>query len=320
MAINKISVRVNNFTKQYGKVVALEDVSFSAQPGQAIALWGPNGAGKTTLLKAMLGLIDFKGTIEIEGSDVKRAGKNARRQIGYVPQEAIFYDLSVQATLEFYARLKRVGRGQAMPLHARVTSLINRVGLADHANKPVPALSGGLKQRLALAIALLADPPVLLLDEPTANLDAKARFDYLSLLAGLHHEGKTIIFASHRIEEVETLADDVLILERGKLAETLSPEELRARLSSDIEMVLWVNEAQRAHAKNCLTEKGLDAHLNGRGTVVVRIQSQQKMRALNMLNECGVAVQNFEIESVIENGTRLTLDNRSARIARGIEK
>lgn len=291
MSIDKISVRVDNFTKQYGKVVALENVSFAAQPGQAIALWGPNGAGKTTLLKAMLGLIDFKGKIEIEGCDVKRAGKNARRQIGYVPQEAVYYDLAVQATLEFYARLKRADR-------ARVATLLNRVGLVDHVNKPVPALSGGLKQRLALAIALLADPPVLLLDEPTANLDAKARSDYLSLLATLHHEGKTIIFASHRIEEVETLADQVMMLERGRLMETISPEELRARLSSNIEMVLWVNEAQRAHAKNCLTDKGLDAHLNGRGTVVVRIQSQQKMRALNVLNECGVAVQNFEIESV----------------------
>lgn len=291
MSTDKISVRVDNFTKQYGKIVALENVSFNAHPGQAIALWGPNGAGKTTLLKAMLGLIDFKGKIEIEGYDVARAGKQARRQIGYVPQESIFYDLSVQATMEFYAQLKRADR-------TRVTSLINRVGLADHAQKPVPALSGGLKQRLALAIALLADPPVLLLDEPTANLDAKARSDYLSLLAALHHEGKTIIFASHRIEEVETLADYVLLLDHGNLTETISPEELRARLSSNIEMVLWVNEAQRALAQTCLTDKGIDAHLNGRGTIVVRIQSHQKMRALNVLNECGVTVQNFEIESV----------------------
>lgn len=291
MSTDKISVRVDNLTKRYGQVVALETVSFLARPGQAIALWGPNGAGKTTLLKAMLGLIDFKGKIEIEGYDVQKAGKQARRQIGYVPQENIFYDLSVQATMEFYARLKKADS-------ARVASLVNRVGLGDHIHKPVPALSGGLKQRLALAIALLADPPILLLDEPTANLDAKARSDYLSLLASLHHEGKTIIFASHRIEEVETLADQVMMLEHGRLVETISPEELRARLSSNIEMVLWINEAQRALAQNCLTEKGIAAHLNGRGTVVVRIQSHQKMRALNVLNECGVMVQNFEIESV----------------------
>jgi len=289
---NKISVRVDNFTKQYGKVKALDAVSFQANPGQALALWGPNGAGKTTLLKAMLGLIAFQGKIEIEGHDAARAGKQARRQIGYVPQEAIFYDLSVQATLEFYARLKRADL-------SRASSLLHRVGLADHINKPVPALSGGLKQRLALAVALLADPPILLLDEPTANLDAKARSDYLSLLAALHHEGKTLIFASHRIEEVETLADQVLMLEHGRLAEIISPEELRARLSTDIEMTLWVNEPQRPFAKTCLTDKGIDAHLNGRGTVVVRIRANQKMRALNLLNECGVTVQNFEIESVV---------------------
>lgn len=298
MSTNKISVRVNNFTKRYGKVVALENVSFNANPGQAIALWGPNGAGKTTLLKALLGLVDFQGTIEIAGCNVARNGKQARRQIGYVPQEALFYDLSVQATLEFYARLKHADR-------ARVASLIQRVGLVDHAQKPVPALSGGLKQRLALAVALLADPPVLLLDEPTANLDAKARSAYLSLLAALHHEGKTIIFASHRIEEVEALADCVLLLEGNTLTETISPEELRARLSSNIEMVLWVNEAQRAIAQKCLADQGLDSHLNGRGTVVVRIQAQQKMRALNVLHECGVTVQNFEIESRASSADKL---------------
>jgi ABC-type multidrug transport system ATPase subunit len=291
MSTDKISVRVDNFSKQYGKVKVLENISFTAQAGQALALWGPNGAGKTTLLKAMLGLIDFNGMIQVEGYDVARAGKQARRHIGYVPQEALFYDLSVQATLEFYARLKHTPP-------ARVAMLLDRVGLAEHIHKPVPALSGGLKQRLALALALLADPPVLLLDEPTANLDTQARSDYLSLLAALHHEGKTIIFASHRIEEVETLADQVMMLERGKLTETISPEELRARLSANIEMVLWVNEAQRAIAHQCLTEQGIAAHLNGRGTVVLRIRSNQKMRALNVLNECGVAVQNFEIESV----------------------
>ncbi len=286
-----ISVSVDNFTKQYGKVKALEDVSFAVRPGQAIALWGPNGAGKTTLLKAMLGLIDFKGKINVEGYDASRAGKPARRQIGYVPQEAIFYDLSVEATLEFYARLKK-----ADP--ARVALLLNRVGLADHANKPVPALSGGLKQRLALAVALLADPPVLLLDEPTANLDAKARSDYLSLLASLHHEGKTIIFASHRIEEVEALADHVLMLEHGKLSEVIRPEELRARLSAEIEMTLWVNAAQRMEAKSLLEHEGLSAHLNGRGTVIVRIRADQKMRPLRVLYARDILVSNFEMENV----------------------
>ncbi len=286
----RMPVRVNRVTKQYGKVKALDGVSFEARPGEAVSLWGANGAGKTTLLKAIVGLIDFQGEIHIGGHDVRRAGKRARRSIGYVPQEAIFYDWSVQATMEFYARLKKVDP-------SRIAPLLERLGLVGHAAKPVSALSGGLKQRLALAIALLADPPVLLLDEPTANLDAQARADYLKLLSALRTEGRTVIFASHRLEEIDTLADRVLVLEAGLIAESLDPESLKARhLRQDVEMTLWVPEAQRAAALACFTTQGLAAHLNGRGTLVVRVGSDRKMWPLRLLQELHIAVTDFEIE------------------------
>ena len=285
------SISVNAVTKCYGKVKALDAVSFEAQPGEALALWGPNGAGKTTLLKAILGLIDFQGDIHIQDCDVKRAPKLARRNIGYVPQEAVFYDLSVKATVEFYARLKKADR-------ARAAALLARVGLGDHANKPVPALSGGLKQRLALAIALLADPPVLLLDEPTANLDSQARRDYLELLATLHHEGKTILFASHRIEEVETLADRVLVVKGGKLDQVLTPEQLRAQFTPQVQMTLWITEIERAKALARLKQDGVRAHSNGRGTIVLQVRSEDKMQPLQALRDEGVSVLDFEIEGV----------------------
>ena len=285
------SISVNAVTKCYGKVKALDAVSFEAQPGEALALWGPNGAGKTTLLKAILGLIDFQGDIHIQDCDVKRAPKLARRNIGYVPQEAVFYDLSVQATVEFYARLKKADR-------ARAAALLARVGLGDHANKPVPALSGGLKQRLALAIALLADPPVLLLDEPTANLDSQARRDYLELLATLHHEGKTILFASHRIEEVEALADRVLVVKGGQLDQVLTPEQLRAQFTPQVQMTLWITEIERAKALARLKQDGVRAHSNGRGTIVLQVRSEDKMQPLQALRDEGVSVLDFEIEGV----------------------
>jgi ABC-type multidrug transport system ATPase subunit len=162
----------------------------------------------------------------------------------------------------------------------------------------VSALSGGLKQRLALAIALLADPPLLLLDEPTANLDTDTRADYLALLASLRHEGKLIIFASHRIEEVESLADRVLVLQHGSLVDTLTPEALRVKWLPAIEMTIWVKEEQRAQALQCLLAEGLEAHLNGRGTVVARVKAAQKMRPIYALNEQGIKVINFEMERV----------------------
>jgi len=294
------SVRVRNVGKRFGKVAALSGVSFEAHAGEALALWGANGAGKTTLLKAVLGLIDFDGKIDVEGHDVRRAGKSARRSIGYVPQEAIFYDLSVQATMEFYARLKG-SRGVQLNAPARIPVLLENLGLAGHARKPVPALSGGLKQRLALAIALLADPPVLLLDEPTASLDAKAQHDYLALLARLRsEERKTIIFASHRLEEVEALANRVLVLEHGRLVDVLNPVDLLAKLMPEIQLTLYVPEAQRPDALARLADAGLAAHLNGRGTVVVRVRAEDKMQPLQTLLDCGIPVTNFETAGTVE--------------------
>lgn len=284
-----VTVSVLNVSKTYGDVQALDDVSFDVGAGEALALWGANGSGKTTLLKGILGLIKVDGAIVVGGHDVRRAGKAARAVIGYVPQEAIFYDLGVAATMQFFARLRRADT-------ERIDGLLERLGLEEHADKPVPALSGGLKQRLALAVALLADPPVLLLDEPTANLDVQARHDYLALLADLHHEGKTIVFASHRLDEVEGLADRVLVLEDGKVLDTITPEALRERSAPKVKMTLWVLEAHRTRAITYLRQEGIEASLNGRGTVIVQVPSDQKMQLLYSLNEWDIPILNFEVE------------------------
>lgn len=281
-------LEVAGVTKRYGRTAALEAVAFTAGQGEALALWGANGAGKTTLIKAILGLIEFDGRITVQGQDVRRAGKAARRAIGYVPQDVVFYEQTVAATLDFYARLK------AAPA-ARIPGLLERLGLQEHARKPVAALSGGLRQRLALAVALLADPPVLLLDEPTANLDAQAQRDYLALLAALcQTEHKTILFASHRLEEVELLANRVLLLEHGRLVNTVTPPELLAHLMPYVKLTLWVPEAARPEALARFTGAGFNAHLNGRGTVVVQVRADEKLQLLKMLES--LPVVDFEME------------------------
>jgi len=283
------TVRVVDVSKRYGSRAALQGVSFAAQAGEAVALWGANGAGKSTLLKAMLGLVQCQGEITISGQSLAQAGKAVRRSVGYVPQELALYDQSVTATLSFYAQLKSVSQDRA-------SALIDRLGLADHARAAVAALSGGLKQRLALAVALLADPPVLLLDEPTANLDAAAQQDYLKLLAELRsHEDKTIVFASHRLEEVEALADRVLLLEQGRLVAVLTPAELLARVLPEVELTLWVPTAQRQDALSALASAGWVAHANGRGTVVVRVRAEHKAKPMQALQARGITIDNFDL-------------------------
>ena len=211
---------VNNLTKRFGRCVAVDDLSWEMRRGEAIALWGRNGAGKTTALKCILGLHRCEGRIAIAGRDAVRDGKRARAAIGYVPQElALPADMGTVEALAFYARLKKVA-GE------RVREALCEVEMQEHAKKKIGELSGGMKQRVALAVALLSDPPLLILDEMTSNLDAAARAEFLALLLRQKKLGKTILFTSHRPGEVAALADRVLILDRGRLAKECAPGDL----------------------------------------------------------------------------------------------
>ena len=201
---------IENLSAGYGRSCILQGLTFSVPAGQAVALWGPNGAGKTTLLRCLLGLLRFEGAIRIGGVDIRHAGSATRRLIGYVPQELALYDeLCVAESLVFFARLKQTG--------VDVGRSLASVGLEGKGGLRVNQLSGGMKQRLALAIAALTDPPLLVLDEPTSNLDSAARADLLARLRGLHAAGKTILLVSHRPEEVDGLATRVLTVEAGRL-------------------------------------------------------------------------------------------------------
>ncbi len=279
-----------HLTKRYGQMLALDDLSFSVRPGEAVAFWGANGAGKTTALRCLLHLIPFEGQITVNGLDVVRQGKAVRRLIGLVPQELTFHDdLTVRQTLVFYAALRRAQSDD------HFAGLLDRLELAPHAGKRVRDLSGGLKQRLALALALLSDPPLLLLDEPTANLDIRAREEFLLLLLSLKRAGKTLIFSSHRLEEVTALADRVLLLEAGRLVVDAPPAELEARLGWQTTLHLYLPHAGIERATTALRAHGLDVSPNGRG-LRVQLAPGQKGRALRILHDAGVTVDDFVVE------------------------
>ncbi len=248
------AIAVDHVSKRFGSHVVLKDLSFDIQPGESLALWGANGAGKTTLIKSILGVHNFDGSITLAGHDVRKQGRKARQLIGYVPQELAFVDLSARAALTFYARLKKVN-GQ------RVEELLQQVGLSDHADKALGALSGGMKQRLALAAALLADPPVLILDEPTANLDAAARADFIALVASLRSSGKTIVFSSHRMDEVQALADRVLMLKDGVSQGSFTINELLEHLGEPVTLRMQIEAAQLTDVIEKLKQVGLTGRI-----------------------------------------------------------
>ncbi len=276
--------------KRFGALTALQDLSFSVRPGEAVALWGANGAGKTTALRCLLNLFPFEGQVTVGGLNVRQHSKAARRQIGFVPQTlALHDDLTVDETLLFYRRLRRVEAS------AHLDELLERLGLTPYRGRRVGELSGGLKQRLALALALLSDPPALILDEPTANLDLQAREDFLHLLRDLKKRGKALVFSSHRLEEATQLADRVLLLENGRLVADAPPDQLGQRLGWQATLHIYLAEPAVDPALSALAGRGWSVSRNGRG-VRVQVAPGQKGEALRVLHAAGVTVQDFMIE------------------------
>jgi ABC-type multidrug transport system ATPase subunit len=286
-------VRVQNLTKRFGKVTAVDHLDFEVEAGESVALWGENGAGKTTALRCLLGVIPYKGTIEICGHDGAYQGKAARQLMGFVPQEISFHDdMTVKETLFFYARLRKTTTESEY-----VIQLLQRLGLVAYVDKQVRDLSGGMKQRLALVIALLSDPPLLMLDEPTANLDIKAREGFLTLLLELKEAGKTLVFSSHRLEEVAALADRILVLEAGKLVTICTPAELNSHMGSQAMLKLYLaGDEWIAPAVEELNGHGYRVEQNGTG-IWVSVVPLEKAKPISLLTEAGIPVTDFQMES-----------------------
>jgi nitrous oxidase accessory protein len=277
-------------TKRFGRVTAVLDLSFEVHQGETIALWGPNGAGKTTVLRCALGLLPFGGTVQVLGRACGPGGRASRQQFGYVPQEVRLHaDESVRDTVRFYARLRRVAPG-------RVDQLLHDWGLDEIERRPVSDLSGGMKQKLALVVALLADPPVLLLDEPTSNLDARARGEFSDLLGRLKAAGKTLLFCTHRPGEVWKLADRVVVLERGRKVAEGSPEQVREHLFEPACLAVSIAADQSAAAAAGLRDGGFIVRSAG-SRLWVDAPRGRKVEAIELLCRSGVRILDFDLES-----------------------
>jgi ABC-2 type transport system ATP-binding protein len=209
-------LQVNGITKSYGKLTAVSGVSFRVNAGETIGLLGPNGAGKTTTVSVIAGLLSpDSGEVLIEGKQVKSDTDSVKLKIGLVPQDMALYDqLSARDNLTFFAALYSLAGTKAKQA---MDDALNLVGLADRANDKVKEFSGGMKRRLNLAAALLHDPQILLLDEPTVGVDPQSRNAIFDNLEVLKKRGKTLIYTTHYMEEAERLCDRIVIIDHGKV-------------------------------------------------------------------------------------------------------
>ncbi len=219
---------VNALAKRYGGTEALRDVSFEVRQGELVALIGPNGAGKTTLLSIVAGIQKpSSGTIS-----------RLPGEVGWAPQyPALYSKLSVAENLELFARLEKISDP-----HAAVERMLDQTGLRDRARTPVGRLSGGNRQRVNVAVGLIAEPPVLLLDEPSASLDPEQRERLWEFLAELLAHGRTVVFSTHNVSEAQRHADRVLVLADGRLEFDGAPQALLEgggeRAGGDLERAL----------------------------------------------------------------------------------
>ncbi len=231
-------IEVQKITKRYGKFTALDEISFSIQEGEIVAFLGPNGAGKTTTMRIITGFMPpTSGTANIAGFDCLENPMEVKRQIGYLPETPPLYlELTVKEYLTFVGRIKRLHPDE---LKARMDLIIGQTGLSEVQGRVINHLSRGYRQRVGLAQALLHNPPVLILDEPTTGLDPNQIIDIRNLiksLAGSH----TIILSTHLLAEATAICQRVIIIHKGKIVAVDTPERLGARLRQSETLSLTV--------------------------------------------------------------------------------
>jgi ABC-2 type transport system ATP-binding protein len=221
-------IEVKNLTKKYGSYEAVKGVSFSVGGGQVLGFLGPNGAGKTTIMKILTGFhFPTSGEAMIDGFSVLENPEECKRRIGYLPENVPLYgDLSIREYLGFIAEARGIAKTETA---AAVTRAIESCGLGPMGGKKIEALSKGYRQRVGLAQAIIHDPPILILDEPTTGLDPNQIIEIRSLITDLG-KSKTVILSTHIMQEVEAVCSQVLIINEGKIAAQGNPAEIAASL------------------------------------------------------------------------------------------
>lgn len=303
-------IRARDLTKRYGDHVVLDRLDLEVPAGERVAILGVNGAGKTTLLRCVLGLTDFEGELVVGGLAAGFGAREVRRRVGYVPQSPPVFDLSLAAFLDLFARIRGIDP-------AETRNRLAGLGLDPEAtgDRALRELSGGMLQKAYLALALAAETPVLLLDEPTASLDPGSRREFMRILGEVNGE-TTMVLASHRLEEIESLADRLVVLDGGRVAFDGTLDELWVR--TDASAGLWVAVSPEARDRVARDLGGIDGvrgvHPNGAG-IRADVEGTSHLEILYELKRRGAPIHEFRtrppmLEEVLERLVESTGDDR----------
>lgn len=294
-------IQAEHLRKSFGSIVAVEDVSFEIREGEAFGLLGPNGAGKTTTLSMLVGLLDpDSGTVRLSGGLDPRHPQT-RQQIGIAPQSLSLYDeLTALENLVFFGRLFGLS-GKA--LNDRVKWCLDFAGLTDRQNDRVTVYSGGMKRRLNLAAALIHEPRIVLLDEPTVGVDPQSRNHLFERIEGLKQRGLTVIYTTHYMEEAERLCDRVAIMDHGRILAVDTVPKLIAAHGGETRVQVDLVETPDSTIS-------LPGKLEGRR---LEFSTHDPIAALLQWRESGAAFSTFQVKRPTLEAVFLNLTGRALR-------
>tara|TARA_Y100000310_G_C20629250_1_gene787670 strand:- start:491 stop:1399 length:909 start_codon:yes stop_codon:yes gene_type:complete len=287
------AIEIKNLKKSYQNEEAVKDIDFYIQEGDFFGFIGPNGAGKTTTIQCIMGLLKFEGSINIFGKNNVKDYIEARKLIGFSPQEENLDPfLNVEQALHYTAGYYGLKKGK---IKQRVELMLKDFGLEKHRKKNTRALSGGMKRRLLLARSLVHDPKILILDEPTAAMDVELRQDFWKLMKRINKEGKTIMLTSHYIEEVEQLCNTICIVNEGKILamdkketimKELSNQELKIKTNKSVPKDLIKDESCKIiHEDNTILVVGKDIRKKANGIIKTIEKAGIKIEEIDIKNE-----------------------------------
>ena len=296
--------------KTFKSVVAVDHISLAVPKGTVLGLLGVNGAGKTTMVRMLTTVLKpDAGHALVNGFDVQKQPQDVRRSIGLAGQyAAVDENLTGRENLVMLGRLNHLAKGVAQQ---RATELLEQFHLTDAADRPVRTYSGGMRRRLDLGAALVTHPPVLFLDEPTTGLDPASRLDLWGVIEGLVHDGTTVLLTTQYLEEADRLADNIVVIDKGRVVAEGTAKQLKARLGDTVIEFEFHSPADAAHAGEVLGEPVTAGNL----VRVVMSEGSATLRgALNQLDAAGITPSHTDLRDETLDDVFLTLTNGAAEV------